>query len=49
MDINILMELLGVQSLKLNLPENYKSSNEEKKRQVNKLQAMEIISINKGV
>ena len=37
MDINILMELLGVQSLKLNLPENYKSSNEEKKRQVNKL------------
>ena len=37
MDMNILMELLGVQSLKLNLPENYKSSNEEKKRQVNKL------------
>ena len=37
MDINILMELLVVQSLKLNLPENYKSSNEEKKRQVNKL------------
>lgn len=33
----LLMELLGVQSLKLNLPENYKSSNEEKKRQVNKL------------
>ena len=37
MDMNILMELLGVQSLKLNLPENYKSSNEEKKKQVNKL------------
>ena len=37
MDMNILMELLGVQSLKLNLPENYKSSNEGKKRQVNKL------------
>ena len=37
MDIHIVMELLGVQSLKLNLPENYKSSNEEKKRQVNKL------------
>lgn len=29
--------VIGVQSLKLNLPENYKSSNEEKKRQVNKL------------
>lgn len=37
MDINILMELLGVQSIRLDLPEQYKSTNEEKKRQVNKL------------
>ena len=31
------MELLGVQSMKLSLPENYKSSDEEKKKQINKL------------
>jgi len=37
MDIHIVMELLGVQSMKLSLPENYKSSDEEKKKQINKL------------
>ena len=37
MDIHVVMELLGLQSMKLSLPENYRSSNEEKKRQVNKL------------
>ena len=31
------MELLGVQSMKLSLPENYKSSDEEKNKQINKL------------
>lgn len=37
MDIHIIMELLGVQSMKLSLPKNYKSSDEEKKKQINKL------------
>ena len=37
MNLNILMELLGVRSLKLNLPENYRMSHEEKRKQVNKL------------
>ena len=37
MDIHIVMELLGVQSMKQSLPENYKSSDEEKKKQINKL------------
>ena len=37
MDIHVVMELLGIQSIKVTLPENYKSSNEEKRRQINKL------------
>ena len=37
MDIHIVMELLGVQSMKQSLPENYKSSDGEKKKQINKL------------
>ena len=32
--------MLSVKLFKINLPETYKSSNEEKKRQVNKLQAI---------
>lgn len=37
MDMNVVMEILGVQTLKLTLPENYKSSNEDKRREMNKL------------
>ena len=37
MDIHVVMELLGIQSIKVTLPKNYKSSNEEKRRQINKL------------
>jgi len=37
LDVNIVMELLGLQSMKLSLPQNYNSSDEEKIKQVNKL------------
>lgn len=37
MDMNVVMEILCVQTLKLTLPENYKSSNEDKRREMNKL------------
>ena len=37
LDVNVVMELLGLQSMKLSLPQNYNSSDEEKIKQVNKL------------
>ena len=37
LDVNVVMELLGLQSMKLSLPQDYNSSDEEKIKQVNKL------------
>lgn len=34
LDVNVVMELLGLQSMKLSLPQNYNSSDEEKIKQV---------------